>query len=213
MIPSNPNPLLQGFARPSGSETQGVLAQVVAKFSIVNKSLFGLPFIANFGFVRVLCGQTFTAANGTDFPFPLTQYRLDSFTIINQIRGFAVCVKQPFFLRQSQHLPLLAASATRIRQPITPQCAPSVVLLRVQLLPMQLAAAKPKGRLLARLLVAFRAACLACLPATNTGPKSGLTAALNRSFTTFSRSFGAIPRVAFLHFCAPCAHPGKGCYV
>ncbi|MGO4909019.1 hypothetical protein ACEN2J_11900 [Pseudorhodobacter sp. W20_MBD10_FR17] len=213
MIPRSLNALLQGFSCISGPKTQGVLVSGFAEFAIANNGLFRLPLAGGTGFARAWCGQTLTAANCKDFPFHLTQDRIKLSVIKTQKRGFAVCVKQPFFLRQSQHFPLLAALATKIRQPIAPLCVRSVALLPVRLLPMQQAAAKPKGRLLARSLVAFRAACLACLPATDTSPNSGLTAALNRSVTTLTRSFGGIPRVAFLHFCALCAHPRKGCYV
>ncbi len=145
------------------------------------------------------------------FPFILRAKKVMSPLIKTQIRGFAVCVKRPFFLSQLPLSPWLAASKTRIRQPITPQCGLLVVQPQVRLLPMQPAAAKPKVRLLARLSVACRAAYQACLLATDTN--TGLTAAQQRSIAILSRPFGDAPRMAFLHFRACGVHPRKGCHV
>jgi hypothetical protein len=137
-------------------------------------------------------GPSLAAANQVEFPFPLLCDTLNSGRIRNQTRGFAVCVKRPFFLRQPPRFPLLAALAIQMRQPITPLCAPSVVQLQARLLQTRLAAAKLKGRLLARLLVVLRAA-LVRRAATNTGPSTGLPnnaliASFNGADTVFHKA-------------------------
>jgi|GEM_PF-2243868 len=156
-------------------------------------------------------------ANRVDFPFILPAKAVKLGLIITQLRGFAVCVKRPFFLSQLPPLRWLAASRTKIRLLITLPSAPLVVQRPVRLSPMQPAAAKPKGRLLARLLVVCRAALQACLLATNTATgtaaRTGLTAPRQRRVAILSRPFGDIPRMAFFHFGADGAHPRKGCYV
>lgn len=145
------------------------------------------------------------------FPFILCAKAVRLGPINTQLRGFAVCVKRPFFSSQLPPLAWLAASRTPIRQLITLRSAPLVVQPQVQLLPMQPAAAKPKGRLLARLLVVCRAVYQACLLATDTDTR--LTTAHQRGVAILPGPFGDIPRVAFLHFRALGAHPRKGCHV
>jgi hypothetical protein len=149
------------------------------------------------------------AVTGVVFPFYSRVKTIESSAIKTLIRGLAVCVNQPFSSRQSPHWPWLAVSATQIRQPITPLCAPSVVQLQVPLLPMQPVAAKPKARLLAHLQAAYRAALLACQPVTNTEHSTPLLGGM----ITYIRPFEGKPRVAFLHFRAVRALPRKGCYV
>lgn len=155
--------------------------------------------------------QSSAAAFVAYFPFPLAAKKLESAIIKIQKRGFAVCVKQPFFLRQPPLWPLLAVLTTQIRQPITLLCAPSVARRRVPLLPVQQVAAKPKARLLARLLVLVRATFLARqAAATNTGPKTGLITSRHCDDTISARPFGVIPRMAFLLFRAPVRASEKG---
>jgi hypothetical protein len=148
------------------------------------------------------------------FPFLSRPKPIDSTAIKTHKRGFAVCVNLSFFSRLLprsvwQAVSRILVTATQIRQPIAPLCAPSVVLRLVPLLLTQPAAAKPKARLLARWSAACLAACQACLLATN----SGLTAPHYSGVTLFTGPFGGNLRMAFLHFRALRAHSRKGCYV
>lgn len=148
------------------------------------------------------------------FPFLSGVKTIDSGARKTNKRGFAVCVNLSFFSRLLPRsvLPAVSrtmATATQIRRQTAQQCAPSVGPLPVPLLRMQPAAAKPKARLLARWSAACHAAFQACLPVT----KSGLTAPHHCGVTTSTRSFGGIPRVAFLHFRAPRACHRKDCHV
>ncbi len=204
----------QGFACPSGPLTWGFVGHGCLGLLRNHKGLDGNLRQSAGVFGQPLHRQKTAAATCADFPFPLTPNKLESSAIKTPKRGIAVCVNLSFFSRLSRHLVWLAvfrtpATALRLRLLTTLLCAPSVVQLQAPLLPTQPAAAKPKARLSARWLAAYRAAYQAFLPATNIG----LTAPRHSGVSIFTGPFGVTPRMAFLLFRAPCAHPRKGCYV
>lgn len=148
-------------------------------------------------------------------PFPLGLNRVDSLRRKTLIRGYAVCVNHPFFLRPLPRLPLQAVSAmTPMHRPITPLCAPLVGPQQVPLSPMQPVAAKPKAHLLARWSAVCHVAFRACQPATDSGLTTNkLTGPRNSAAAYSTGPFGVFPQAAFLHFRALGALPRKGCHV
>jgi hypothetical protein len=214
MISRNSIQFRQVFACLPRPEIRSVSPRTSARFGFVISWLRGFSLVAGGEIAGLKNRPDFAAANRVDFPFLLPCETLNLHVIKILTRGFAVCVKRPFFLRQPPLWPLLAALATLIRQPITLPCARSVAQLLVRLSPMQPVAAKPKARLLARLPVSVRAIFLALQAApTKVGSKLGLTASLKSDSSNSTRPFGVTPRVAFLFFRALRAHPRKGCYV
>ncbi len=214
MFSRNPIHSRQVFACRLRSETRSVSPRRSARFGFVISGLRGFSLVAGGEIAGRKNRPDFAAANRVNFPFLLSCETLNLHVIKILTRGFAVCVKRPFFLWQVPRWPLLAALATLIRQPITLLCAQSVAPLPVRLSQMQPVAAKPKVRLLARLPVSVRATFRALQAApTKVGAKLGLIASLNSYSSNSTRPFGVTPRVVFLFFRALRAHPRKGCYV
>jgi hypothetical protein len=187
-----------GAARLGFANFYNVLAGIVQSRTVLPDS---------FAPASVICVGNDAAL--VDFPFLSRSKAIESKARKIQKRGFAVCVNLSLFSRLLPRSVWLAVSKTPLRRLIMLPCAQSVVLQQARLLPMQPAAAKPKARLLARWLVAFRAAYLACRPATD----FGLTTPLYGGIITSAGPFGGNPRMAFLHFRASRALSRKGCYV